>query len=141
LPQLSWVEPRAQLLFHVSGDKGEAMVTAEVVKHRGGVVFNLLALDLPATASRPAEVLLLQGDRSKLEVRGTLRGFLQQTQQMQFASIPQNRDAPADGTLVSEQESLPTEEDQLTQEAAEAELTEEELIRRKQADMRPGRSY
>lgn len=134
--KLTWVEPRVQMLFQVTGEKGEAMVTAEAVKHNGGLVFNLLAIDSPAKGDKPAEILLLQGEQSRLEVQGALRGFLQ-LPQSSFALIPQNR-KQSDEDLVHEQEALPTEEEQKAEE--EGELTEEEAIRRKEADARPGRS-
>lgn len=96
---LAWVEPRIQVLFHVFGELGEGMVTAEAVKHRGSLLWSVLALDVLPVGSRPAEVLLLRGTEDKLHVRGTLRGFLQ-TQRAAF--VPQDRDAN-DETLLQEQ--------------------------------------
>jgi len=75
--RMAWVEPRAQLLFHVVGDAGEGMVTAEAVKHKGVTQLTLLAVDTLATPTRPSELLLLKGSEDKLHVAGTLRGFLQ----------------------------------------------------------------
>ena len=99
---LAWVEPRIQVLFHVFGELGEGMVTAEAVKHRGALLWTVLALDVLPAGSRPAEVFLLRGTEDKLHVRGTLRGFLQ-TQRAAF--VPQDRDA-SDEALLQEQRAL-----------------------------------
>lgn len=105
--KFKWVEPRAQLFFQVVGDKGtDAFVTAEAVKHEGGVVFKLLAIDMPAAGAVPASVHLLQGDAAKLEVKGALRGFLQVSR---GAYLPQSR-VEAEEDLIREQETLPDEE-------------------------------
>jgi hypothetical protein len=105
---LAWVEPRVQLLFQVAGEVNEGMVTAEAVKHKGGVVLSLVALDTLAKPSAPARVLLLKGSEDRLHVRGTLRGFLQTER---AAYIPQDAAEMDDDARVREQSSLPTEEE------------------------------
>jgi hypothetical protein len=91
------------MLFQVVGDRGEGMATVEAVKHRGGLVINLLAVDTLATPGRPSQLVLVTGSADKLGVRGTLRGFLQ-TERAQY--IPQVATA-TDDDLLREQESLP----------------------------------
>ena len=99
---LAWVEPRIQVLFHVVGELGEGMVTAEAVKHRGSLSWTVLSLDVLPTGSRPAEVLILRGTEDKLHVRGTLRGFLQ-TQRAAF--VPQDREL-SEEEMLQEQRAL-----------------------------------
>jgi hypothetical protein len=104
--KLAWVEPRTQLLFHVRGDSGEGMVTAEAVKHKGSLIFNLIALDTMAKAGKPSQLLLLKGSEDRLHVQGQLRGFLQTDR----ASFIQQDKVEDDDARVSEQETLPTED-------------------------------
>ena len=58
---LAWVEPRIQVLFQVVGEFGEAMVTAEAIKHRGALTWTVVALDVLASAARPAQTIVLRG--------------------------------------------------------------------------------
>ena len=105
--RLGWVEPRAQMLFQVTGERGEGIATLEAVKHRGRVVISLLAVDTLAAPGRPSQLVLVQGSEEKLHVRGTLRGFLQ-SERAQY--IPQDRVA-TDDDFLKEQESLPAVEE------------------------------
>jgi len=98
---LAWVEPRIQVLFQVVGEFGEAMVTAEAIKHRGALIWTVVALDVLATAARPAQTIVLRGSEDKLHVRGTLRGLLQQ----KVAFVPQDREVSEDD-LLREQRAL-----------------------------------
>lgn len=101
--KLGWVEPRAEMLFQVVGDRGEGMATVQAVRHNGRVVLNLVALDTLATPGKPSQLVLVHGSEDKLHVRGTLRGFLQ-SERAQY--IPQDRTVSDDDRL-KEQEALP----------------------------------
>ena len=105
--KLGWVEPRVSALFQVVGERGEGMVTVEAVKHKGGLQFMLIALDVPETREREARLLLVAGKEERLHVRGSLRGFLQ-AERARF--VPQDR-ALRDEDLIAEQAALPTSED------------------------------
>ena len=94
------------MLFQVVGDRGEGMVTVEAVKHRGGLVVNLLCVDTLASPGRPSQLVLVTGSADKLGVRGTLRGFLQ-TERAQY--IPQVA-VQTDDDRLAEQERLPEPE-------------------------------
>ena len=107
--KLGWVEPRVSALFQVVGERGEGMVTCEAVKHKGGLQFMLIALDLPAGArGREARLLLVAGREERLHVRGSLRGFLQ-AERARF--VPQDRGALQEEDLIAEQAALPASED------------------------------
>lgn len=110
--RLAWVAPRAQVLFQVSGEKGEGFATAEAVQQPNGLVFNLLALDVipPASSGKQPTLLVVHGREEKLHVRGSLRGFLQSDR---AAYIPQDRSAPSDEELVREQAELPSEDPEI----------------------------
>ena len=105
--KLGWVEPRVSALFQVVGERGEGMVTVEAVKHKGSLQFMLIALDVPETREREARLLLVAGKEERLQVRGSLRGFLQ-VERARF--VPQNR-ALRDEDLIAEQAALPVSED------------------------------
>lgn len=96
--RLAWVEPRSQFLFQVAGDKGDAFVSGEAVKHNGRVILSLLAVDTPS------HTVLLVGDEDKLSVRGSLRGFLQ-VQRAQY--IQQTRQEDDDARVREQEEVLP----------------------------------
>ena len=116
--KIAFVEPRAQMLFQVVGDMGEGMASVEAVKHKGGVVLTLLAVDTLATRDRPSELIVALGSEDKLHVRGTLRGFLQ-TERAQY--IPQDKPVVTDvSELLAEQETLPEESDDDASSAASA---------------------
>ncbi|RYG40292.1 hypothetical protein EON68_04425 [archaeon] len=109
-----WVEPRVSMVFAVAGDKGEGVVSAEAVGHRGAVVFTVVALDAmstvpgamhaPTAVSTPAAArpLILHGDEAKLHVRGNPRAFLQLPR---VAYIAQDK-VVDDEALLKEQETL-----------------------------------
>lgn len=105
--RLGWVEPRVQMLVQLSGDGtapyAEAYATIEAVKHKGAILFPLLAVDTVPGPGRPSQLVLVAGNHDKLHVRGTLRGFLQ-AERATF--IPQDRVATDDDRLV-EQEAMP----------------------------------
>jgi hypothetical protein len=115
-----WVEPRAQMLFQLVGDKGEGMATVEAVQHRGRAVPTLLAVDVlarppgsPGGATQPT-LILVAGDEAKLHVRGTLRGFLTAERAQYIA-----QDAVAsDEDRLREQSALPEEEEPVVGAAA-----------------------
>ena len=123
--RIAFVEPHASMLFQVVGDRAEGMATVEAVKHKGGVVLNLLAVDTLATPGRPSQLILAVGSEDKLHVRGTLRGFLQTER---AAYIPQDREAPSDAERLEEQQALP---DLPAAEEEEGELAVEEAAAEK----------
>jgi hypothetical protein len=96
---LKWVEPRCKLLFKTD----DAFVTAEAVRHNGKVVLTLLVLDSTST-NASSEPTILVGTQSQLQVKGCLRGLLQEKK---VNVIPQNKTV-TDSELVKEQESLST---------------------------------
>lgn len=104
--KMAWVEPRAQLMIQVSGDKGEGVVSAEAVKHKGRVVLNLVALDVLGKGGNPPELHILQGSEEKLHVRGLLRGFMQ-LERAQYVAQDKVED---DNTRLVEQERLPSDD-------------------------------
>lgn len=104
----AWVEPRALFLFEVNGEKGDAFVHGEAVKHKGKYAFNVLAVDTLARKGGPApQLVILKGDAQKLKRKGYLRGFLQ-TDRAMFIEQTAVED---DDARVAAQADLQPEED------------------------------
>jgi hypothetical protein len=95
---LKWVEPRCKLLFKTD----DSFVTAEAVRHDGKIVLTLLVLD--STVSATSEPTIVIGNQLQLEVKGCLRGLLQEKK---VNVIPQSKEL-TDSELVKEQEVLST---------------------------------
>jgi hypothetical protein len=98
--RLAWVEPRAQVLFNIAGERGEAVVSAEGVKVGGSVILTSVAVDASPAGGDAPVLFLLKGDESKLHAAGHVRGFLQ-LQRARY--VPQDT-ADDDDARLKEQE-------------------------------------
>lgn len=75
--RVAWLWPRVQMIFQVEGDVRTAMATVEAEKRYGNLELTLLTIDVMDVASHQTELMLLEGSKERLKVRGQLRGFLQ----------------------------------------------------------------
>jgi len=84
------------VLFNITGERGEAVVSAEGVKVKGLIVLTSVAVDATPAGSDAPVLYLLKGDEAKLHAAGHVRGFLQ-LQRARY--VPQDRTDDDDARL------------------------------------------